>query len=63
MFQGLFGWLRSSVRAAVIGGVQDAVNDLVLAQPADDVPAPVLRLTFAPAKEEETTPAKKRRAE
>ncbi len=63
MFDGLFGWLRTRVHAAVIGGVRDAIAELETAKVEDAAPEP-LRLTFrtadAPAVE---TGGRRRKAE
>lgn len=45
MFSGLFGWLRNRTRAAVVAGVQDALDELSGVKVEDETPAP-LRLTF-----------------
>lgn len=62
MFHGLFGWLRQSVRAAVIGGVQDAISDLTTAE-MDAPPVVALRLSCTPAAVDEGKgePTKSRR--
>lgn len=61
MFDGLFGWLRRSVHAAVIGGVQDAITDLSTT-PCDAGERPVLQLVFR-APEVKPEPKKVRKAE
>lgn len=44
---GFFGWLRQAVRAAVLGGVQDAVTELATGEQGE-VPPVTLRLTLEP---------------
>ncbi len=62
MFDGLFGWLRTRVHAAVIGGVRDAIAELETAKIEDAAPEP-LRLTFQPpaTPEAEAEPARRKK--
>lgn len=57
---GFFGWVRRAMKAAVLGGVQDAVDTLALSE-GDDAPAVTLRLTFRPVEEKADAPARKRK--
>jgi len=60
VFQGLFGWLRTSVKAAVLGGVQDAITELQLAR-LEEIEVPRLTLTTPAPEATEAEPASKRR--
>lgn len=45
MLTGLFGWLRRAAKAAVLGGVQDALDEIASFK-ADEPERP--RLTYTP---------------
>jgi hypothetical protein len=49
---GVFKWIRESVRAAFLAGVQDGVNELTAAE-GEALDLPALRLTLRPAVEED----------
>ncbi len=59
---GIFGILRKSIKAAILGGVQDAFDEMATATDAE-TPAVTLRLTFKPDEKDETPPTKRRKAE
>jgi len=62
MFSGLFGWLRASVKAAVLGGVRDAITELQLVVPSEEVEVPRLTLTHQVAEPAEEPAGKRRKA-
>ena len=62
MFQGVWGWIERSARAAFLRGIQSAIDDLTTADAGEAAPVP--RLTLAQASPEAgASPARKRRAE